>query len=189
MYCKTVITVMFVSFLSTAGHAEELLYNEHVKPIIDSKCVVCHACYDAPCQLVLTHVDGLVRGANKRPVYDGVRISPDQPTRLFVDAESTSQWREKGFFSVLAENTGVDFTARTSVLEHLLLVRESHEFGPNSRLPKTTGFGLNRSNTCPSPEEIDEYTEAFPHGGMPLRVTGLTASERTTLLKWIRQGA
>ena len=189
MYWKIAITVMFVSFLSTAGHTEELLYNKHIKPIIDSKCVVCHACYDAPCQLVLTHVDGLVRGANKRPVYDGIRLSPDQPTRLFVDAESTSQWREKGFFAVLPENTGGDSTVQTSVLEHLLLMRESHEFEPNSRLPKTTGFGLNRSNTCASPEELNAYREAFPYGGMPLGVTGLTASERDTLLDWIRQGA
>jgi len=29
-------------------------YWTEVKPILEKRCVVCHACYDAPCQLKLT---------------------------------------------------------------------------------------------------------------------------------------
>ena len=41
-----------------------------VKPVLDSRCVVCHGCYDAPCQLQSTSYEGVTRGANKDPVYD-----------------------------------------------------------------------------------------------------------------------
>jgi hypothetical protein len=33
--------------------AHDVLYRD-VAPILESRCVVCHGCYDAPCQLKLT---------------------------------------------------------------------------------------------------------------------------------------
>ena len=44
---------------------EAAFYNEQVKPILDSRCVSCHACYDAPCQLKLTAAGGIERVAQK----------------------------------------------------------------------------------------------------------------------------
>lgn len=32
-------------------------FQREVKPIVDNRCVVCHACYDAPCQLKLSSVE------------------------------------------------------------------------------------------------------------------------------------
>lgn len=40
-------------------------FQNKVKPIVDNRCVVCHACYDAPCQLKLSSVEGIDRGATK----------------------------------------------------------------------------------------------------------------------------
>jgi hypothetical protein len=77
--------------------AEPISFNEQVKPILDQRCVVCHGCYDAPCQLKLSSYEGLERGANPQKVYDGARILPADPTRLFVDAKTTRDWRGKGF--------------------------------------------------------------------------------------------
>ena len=34
-------------------------YRAEVQPILESRCVVCHACYDAPCQLKLSSYDGV----------------------------------------------------------------------------------------------------------------------------------
>ena len=45
-----------------------------VKPVLDSRCVVCHGCYDAPCQLQTTSYEGVTRGANKDTVYDSARL-------------------------------------------------------------------------------------------------------------------
>ena len=43
-------------------------YWRDVQPILERRCVVCHGCYDAPCQLNLTAYEGVARGDNKKPV-------------------------------------------------------------------------------------------------------------------------
>lgn len=70
---------------SLLTHAASLSFTDDVQPIITEKCVACHACYDAPCQLNLGSADGLERGAHKLPVYQGTRRNSQQPTRLFID--------------------------------------------------------------------------------------------------------
>ena len=76
-----------------------------VKPILDGRCVVCHGCYDAPCQLNLGSFEGIARGASREVVYAS-RLKPAEPTRLFHDALRNSGadgWRAKGFAPVLNE--------------------------------------------------------------------------------------
>jgi hypothetical protein len=63
---------------------------EQVKPILDSRCVACHACYDAPCQLQMGSGAGIERGASNVLVYDATRFHPAAPTRLFIDASTTA---------------------------------------------------------------------------------------------------
>ncbi|MEQ1777967.1 MAG: hypothetical protein ABL863_05455, partial [Nitrosomonas sp.] len=38
-------------------------YTQEIRPIIETKCLSCHSCFDAPCQLKLENVEGLLRGA------------------------------------------------------------------------------------------------------------------------------
>ncbi len=38
-------------------------YRADVQPILDRRCVVCHACNDAQCQLKLSAWEGIARGA------------------------------------------------------------------------------------------------------------------------------
>lgn len=70
-------------------------YYKEVKPILDSRCVTCHGCYDAPCQLKLGSIEGLDRGATKRLVYNSNRLKAADPTRLFIDATTTEGWRKR----------------------------------------------------------------------------------------------
>src|SRR5688572_18155916 len=86
-------------------------YQAAVQPILERRCVVCHGCYDAPCQLKLTSATGISRGGSKQVVYDGARISAADPTRLFIDALTTAEWRTRGFHPVLAERTPGQDTA------------------------------------------------------------------------------
>ena len=44
-------------------------YTRDIQPIFTEKCVACHACNDAACQLKLESPEGAVRGASKVPVY------------------------------------------------------------------------------------------------------------------------
>ena len=78
-------------------------YWQEVRPLHDQRCVRCHACYDAPCQLNLTSYAGITRGASAQTVYSGTRLLADEPTRLNFDALTNRDWRAKGFFPVLNE--------------------------------------------------------------------------------------
>ena len=80
--------------------AEPVSFLHDVKPILDKRCVVCHSCYNAACQLKLSSFEGTDRGGSKDVVYSGSRISDQAPTRLFLDARTTEGWRDKGFHSV-----------------------------------------------------------------------------------------
>ncbi len=68
---------------------------KEVKPLLDRRCVVCHSCYNSPCQLKLDSFEGADRGATKKAIYDGSRLHSMDPTRLFTDARSTEEWRRK----------------------------------------------------------------------------------------------
>src|SRR5690606_41289094 len=50
--------------------AEPISYSRDVQPILTAKCVACHACYDAPCQLNLGRDEGVLLGPRHQPVVD-----------------------------------------------------------------------------------------------------------------------
>ena len=85
-------------------HQKPISFEREVKPILDNRCVVCHGCYDAPCQLKLSSIEGIKRGATKKKLYDGRRILGTRPSRLFIDATTKEQWRGKEFHPVINEN-------------------------------------------------------------------------------------
>ena len=99
LYGESIVRDRTVAADSEAGQ----YYYNNVKPILDSRCVSCHACYDAPCQLKLSSTDGIERGASKEVIYDASRLRAAKPTRLFVDAVNAEVWREKKFHPVLNE--------------------------------------------------------------------------------------
>ena len=53
-----------------------------VQPILQRRCVVCHGCYDAPCQLKLGAWQGVARGGSSDNVYDTTRLREAAPSRL-----------------------------------------------------------------------------------------------------------
>src|SRR5215472_1235705 len=55
-------------------------FEADVKPVLENRCVVCHACYDGPCQLLFSSPDGIARGASKENVYDTSRLTAAAPT-------------------------------------------------------------------------------------------------------------
>ena len=160
-------------------------YQRDIRPIFDQKCLACHGCYDAPCQLKLENSEGLDRGASKQPVYNGRREENAEPTRLGMDALTTSQWRDKGFYSVVDSAYGM----RGSLLYRMVKLGQRHDFPANEKLPTNIQLGIKRENTCPNPDEFDDYADDHPQEGMPLAVTGLTEEEFDTLTRWMHDGA
>ncbi len=164
-------------------------FMNEVKPIIDNRCVVCHACYDAPCQLKMTSVDGIDRGASKALVYQGTRLTAATPTRLYEDAQFTQQWREAGFHPVLNERDQIQqANLDAGVMARLLMQKERHPLPQQDQL---TGFdfSIDREQTCPTINEMEQFEKNNPNWGMPFGMPNLSAKEYATLLSWLEQGA
>ena len=158
-----------------------------VKPILDKRCVVCHACYDAPCQLKLGSIEGIERGANKAKIYDATRMEPAQPTRLFVDAKSSTEWRLKNFFPVLSDDK-VNLV-NTSLLAKMLQLKIDHPLPKQGRLPVQFKFDLNRDLQCPKPEEFNSFKHKYPEWGMPYAFPPLLKNEYQIINAWLNEGA
>lgn len=169
------------------GHID---YWQDVKPVVEQRCVVCHSCYDAACQLKMTAVEGIDRGATKAKVYDATRITHAPLTRLFEDGISTAQWRDKGFYPVLNEhNQNQTANEQASLMYQVLALKEKHPLPSTDILPNDFTFGYQRAQVCPTPNEMQLYTEQNPLWGMPYALPNLADSEQNTLKTWLAQGA
>ena len=105
----------------------QLEYHRDIQPIFDQRCVVCHACYDAACQLNLSSYEGLDRGANKMPVYDGTRLLATEPSRVLIDEKNTEDWRKRGYFPVLNERQQTpEANLQGSLLFKMLELKNAH---------------------------------------------------------------
>ena len=169
---------------------ENISYQEEVKPILENRCVVCHGCYDAPCQLKLTSSEGIHRGSNKKKVYNATRLTADMPTRLYVDAMSTEEWRRKGFDSIL--NEGEPNKVRNledSVMYRMLRQKRLYPQARIGMLSDDFDLSLDREQSCPTLDEFDDYTDDYPSGGMPYAMPDLDIKSYTTLVHWLAQGS
>lgn len=160
-----------------------------VKPIIDNRCVVCHACYDAPCQLKMSSVEGIDRGASKALVYQGTRLTASAPTRLFEDALTTQEWREADFHPVLNErmqNSTANLDA--GLVARMLIQKENHPL-PDQKQLEGFDFAVDRNQQCPTIEEYAQYEKDYPTWGMPYGMPNLDKGEYATLMSWLENGA
>ena len=153
--------------------------------MLEARCAVCHGCYDAPCQVVLTSPEGAARGASKEVVYDGDRLLPIEPSRLFVDEKTTEGWRKRDFFPVLPTARG-----DTGSLAGLMLqLGAAHSFAPGEKLPQKVELEITRELTCAKQDEFADYIEDHPLGGMPYGTAPLSANELDLLSSWLDAGA
>jgi hypothetical protein len=157
-------------------------YLEEVKPILDRRCVVCHSCYNSPCQLKLSSFEGVDRGGTKQLVYHSSRLRTADPTRLFTDAASTAEWRDKGFFSVTDSSVsdGWNDSAMLQLLSHKM------------KNPELEGDYFSEASdlTCAeNGKELGSYLEKHPSRGMPFGFPPLKQEEFEIIAGWLAQGA
>ena len=156
-------------------------YLAEVKPLLDKRCVVCHSCYNSPCQLKLSSFEGLDRGATKEAVYNSSRLKTMDPTRLFTDALTTEEWRKKEFFSVTESNAseGLNNSTMLQLLDHKM------------KNPKSTGdyFPEASDLTCSeNGKELGGYLKKHPNRGMPFGFPPLKKEEFDIIAGWLVQG-
>jgi hypothetical protein len=183
MQARTLLSAC-LSFISPLLAAQTISYTEDIQPIFTHSCVACHACYDSPCQLNLGSGEGAERGANKVPVYDGGRKKAEPTSRLFYDAHSVAEWRDRDFFSVLDKNG-----SQAALMSRMLELGHAKPLQANSKLPDDLDISIERKNQCPAPGEFADFATKFPGVGMPFAVTGLSDADYKTLQAWLEAGA
>lgn len=171
---------------------EHDLFRNQVKPILDNRCVVCHGCYDAACQLKLSSVDGIDRGASKEDVYE-IRLLAANPSRLFTDAKDTAQWRKRDFHPVLNEREqSREGNLISSLIFQMLALKSSHPLQNTGNQPlpdEHFRLGLDREQYCPTIEQFGKYSELDPFGGMPYALPALNEAETRIMVDWLAAGA
>ncbi len=157
-------------------------YLEDVRPVLDRRCVVCHSCYNAACQLKLSSFEGAARGGSKAAVYSSSRLTPQQPTRLFMDAQSIDGWRELGFHSVL--QSSVPSPQNDSLM---LLMLEAKRLDPK---PRGQYHAEASDLTCAADSrEMGRFLARNPEKGMPFGFPALEPGEHAVLSTWLARGA
>ncbi len=156
-------------------------YTQEIKPILDKRCVVCHSCYNSPCQVKLSSFEGADRGTSKVEIY-GNRLHAEDPSRLFTDAKDTQEWRTKGFSSVLDSNSqaGTNNSIMLLLLEHKM------------ENPQSTGDYYSESDDLVCAKDQDElakFLDDNPNQGMPFGFPSLTQDEFKSIEQWLAQGA
>jgi hypothetical protein len=108
------------------------------------------------------------RGASKIKVYNGSRFTAIPPTRLYIDAKSTEEWREKDFHAVLNEGPASSLhNLDQSVLYKMLSLKKNNPQPDAGKLSDSIDLSLARKQTCPTLNEFDKYAKKFPNQGMP----------------------
>ncbi len=158
-------------------------YLKDVKPILDRRCVSCHSCYNSPCQAKMSSFEGVDRGASKLLVYDAMRLNAVDPTRLFIDAQTTNEWREKDFYS-LTQNFDANQSHNDSIMMQMIHDKKVNPELVGEYEPEYDDL------ICPkNPEEMGEYLGKKPNHGMPYGFPQIKEKEYQTLAGWLKRGA
>jgi len=172
---------------------QDISYQKAIKPILGKRCVVCHGCYDAPCQLKLSSIEGLERGASKESIYDQGRTRHADPSRLFIDAKNTPEWRIKGFFPVINEiednhKPEVE-NLKNSLLYHMLYLKQAYPQSNTGKLNSDFNLKLNEKQQCVKLDEFEDFANQHPLWGMPYGMPNLLEEDYQLLVQWIAQGS
>ena len=165
-------------------------YLKDVKPILDNRCVSCHSCYNSPCQAKFSSFAGMDRGGSKDKVYLAERLFAQDPTRLFIDATTTGEWRDKDFFTLSKnldesnENSEINSSVYVdSVMGHMLYDKKNN--------PEVIGEYAPEYDKLICPEtlsEVSEYQDKHPNHGMPYGFPSLSEEEYGVIMQWLAQG-
>ena len=131
----------------------------------------------------MSSFEGIDRGASKLLVYDAARFKAVDPTRLFIDAKSTEEWHNKGFYSITTSPDS-NMSYNDSIMIHMLYDKKKN--------PEIIGAYEPESDEliCPrNKEELNEYMDEKKNHGMPYGFPALQEKEYATLAQWLARGA
>lgn len=160
-------------------------YLDDVQPILAKRCVTCHGCTSAPCQLKLTSFEGVKRGANKNNVFGVGLLAASTGLTRMKDGVTDDDWKRKGFYSVTDGG-------KSSTMYKLLAHGKEHN---TQGFDLTNPFALYKDkvevlafDVLDTPAAVDKRLST-PGTGMPFGLSGMPSGEYDTLTQWIEQGA
>ncbi len=127
----------------------------------------------------------------QRQSLSSTRLLAANTTRMFIDAQSTAEWREKGFSPVLNEREqSPEANTQAGVMARMLQLKQAHPLPSETVLePDNWDFSLDRDQQCPTIEEMDQYEQEYPKWGMPYGLPQIADHENDTLIEWLAAGA
>lgn len=184
--CSQFKSDQFIERNITSAEKEDY-YTSNVKPIIDNRCVTCHACWNAPCQLNMQSFEGIERGATKTLVY-GLKLAKRAPSRLGIDAHSASEWHsKKEFYPVLDREN-----PENSLFYKMIVLGNNYHQNLNYNPSEITKYAIRteEQKSCPKSNlEFKLYEKMKPQFGMPYNMAPLKEEEFQTLVEWLNMGA
>ncbi|RZA14862.1 MAG: hypothetical protein EOP10_27335 [Proteobacteria bacterium] len=167
-------SVPIQEFPVQASFDRDAFYFTKVRPLLDNRCVACHACYTSPCQLNLAEHEGIRRGATKIRLYEGSRLTEIAPTRLGIDAQNYVDWQKKEFFPVAGGG-------ESSLMMALVKQRQINQ-APVTQKSK-------ESFLCPKDSgEMVDFLAEHAEKGMPYGLPPLTDAEAAIMSRWLQEG-
>lgn len=169
--------------------ADPNFYPKHIQPLFNSRCVQCHSCYNAPCQLNLSSVEGLNRGmVNGFDVYSPRKFRAEEPSRLGIDRKTVEEWRnfsrEYRFKEVAPREAGASFIQITTA--H----KAAH---PELTIDDLTDFkhqAAENSRSCPDTSaKLLAHLRERPNAGMPYGLPPLSDEELELIQTWSAMGS
>jgi hypothetical protein len=160
-------------------------YLSKVQPILNSRCVVCHACTEAPCSLYLHSYEGAFRGAMTDTQLLSSVLS-NQPARM-KDGKTLRDWQKKGFSKVLNFESSKD-SPRNNMLFRFVEQAKNNNIGTFDY--KAAERYLEAGKVCPTDaKKLDEHFKAHPYVGMPFALPPLSTTQIEILRRWAATGS
>lgn len=174
-----------------------------VQPILTKRCVACHGCYEAPCQLNLQSYEGLRRGFNPEPIYSGKRIEYVHYTPRPGDSLNPEAWRSHGFLPVLDTKQPVNGLLYQFVKRGTEINNPPFALAPYKKLQDAyendqrqcvaTSSQFEEHFKTSNPHQVisfEDFVSENQKVGMPFGLPALDRkSEQDVLLEWARAGA
>lgn len=161
-------------------------FTRDIKPILDQRCVACHSCFSAPCQLKLSSYDGLLRGLSPNEIYSGSRLESIHPSRLQIDAHG-NRWRDEpyDFRPVIPYEKEPAIVKPFDFLTAVTIHRKIRPLPVNQRTEQTED-----ARVCPlNPDDLADHLEEKPNAGMPYGLPPISDAMIEKIQNWVLQGA
>ncbi|MDA8792174.1 fatty acid cis/trans isomerase [Bacteriovoracaceae bacterium] len=185
------INITYGSFEANKVHesqSQSSYYLSHIKPIFENRCVACHACEAAPCQLKLDSFEGFDRGATTS-YPKAIKLAERPMTRIFKDAKTTAHWRDKGFWSIVNRDANLSDGDR---LQQSLLYRFIKQSRDQSKRGEIIEKTPREFKKCV--KDIKQFEQDFAkkdniHRGMPFGLKPLNDDEFNAIQNWVILGS